>query len=70
MALKAARVLRIEFGGVDILENQDQKRLPAKLNFSCYFADQQRDADIDIAGAMLDHLMAKSRRINPHTTLN
>ena len=77
MALKAARVLRIEFGGVDILENQDQKLLLAELNFpcrfSCYFcccfADQQRDSGIDIAGAMLDHLMAKSRRINPRTTL-
>jgi len=77
MALKAARVLRIEFGRVDILENLDQKLMLAELyfpcRFSCYFccsfADQQRDSGIDIAGAMLNHLMAKSRRINPRTTL-
>lgn len=69
MVLKAARVLRVEFGDVDILENQDQKRLLVKLNFPCYFTDQQRDSGINIAGAMLNYLMAKSRRINPNTTL-
>lgn len=69
MALKAAQVLRVEFGGIDILENQDQKLLLAELNFPCYFADQQRDSGIDIAGAMLDHLIEKSRRLNQHTAL-
>ena len=71
MALKAAQVLSVEFGGIDTLENLDQKRLLAELNFSCYFcccfccccADQQRDSGIDIADAMLDHLIEKS----PHS---
>ena len=59
MALKAARLLGVEFGGVDILENQQRKLVLAELNFPCYFADQQRESGIDIAGMMLDHLLQK-----------
>ena len=69
MAFKAAQVLSVEFGGIDTLENLDQKLVLAELNFSCRFscyfcccfADQQRDSGIDIAGAMLDHLIEKNQ---------
>lgn len=59
MALNAARLLRVEFGGIDILENQQRKLVLAELNFPCYFADQQRESGIDIAEMMLDHLVKK-----------
>lgn len=61
IAVKAAQLLRVEFGGVDLMENADGKIVLAELNFPCYFADQQRDSGIDIAGAMLDHLIAKAQ---------
>jgi len=62
IAVAAARALRLEFGGVDLLEDSRGRLRFAELNFPCYFADQQRDSGIDIAGAMVDHLLAKSRR--------
>ena len=62
LALGAARALRLEFGGADVLEDARGRMVLAELNFPCYFADQQADSGIDIAGAMLDHLLAKARR--------
>jgi hypothetical protein len=66
IAVKAAQLLRVEFGGVDLMENADGKIVLAELNFPCYFADQQRDSGIDIAGAMVDHLIAKSLASTPY----
>ena len=37
LALKAAQVLSVEFGGIDILENLDQKLMLAELNFPLPF---------------------------------
>jgi hypothetical protein len=62
IALEAAKALRLEFGGVDLLEDKRGRVRIAELNFPCYFADQQRDSGIDIAGKMVDYLLAKSRR--------
>jgi RimK-like ATP-grasp domain len=62
IALAAAKALRVEFGGVDLLEDKRGRVRIAELNFPCYFADQQRDSGIDIAGKMVDYLLAKSRR--------
>jgi hypothetical protein len=62
LALRAARLLRTEFGGADILENAAGELRLAELNVPCYFADQQRESGIDIAGAMLDYLAAKADR--------
>ncbi len=63
MALTAARLMRVEFGGVDILENADRELVLAELNFPCYFADQQHASGVDIAGAMMDQLIVKARRM-------
>lgn len=63
MALKAARLMRVEFGGIDILENAERELVLAELNFPCYFADQQHASGVDIAGAMIDQLIVKARRI-------
>ena len=62
IAVTAAKALRLEFGGADVLEDSRGRLRLAELNFPCYFADQQRDSGIDIAGKMVDHLLAKSRR--------
>lgn len=65
MALKAAKLARVEFGGVDLLEDQTGRLVLAELNFPCYFAGQQKDSGIDIAGAMIEHLLVKQRGSRP-----
>jgi ribosomal protein S6--L-glutamate ligase len=62
IALAAARALRLEFGGADVLEDARGRMVLAELNFPCYFASQQHDSGIDIAGAMVDHLLTKAGR--------
>ena len=57
IAIRAAHVLRLDFGGADILEAADGSLRISEFNFPCYFADQQEKSGIDIAGAMVDHLM-------------
>ncbi|MDQ7015283.1 MAG: hypothetical protein Q9N68_02790, partial [Gammaproteobacteria bacterium] len=61
IALHAAQILQLEFGGVDILARPDGTLVFAELNFPCYFADQQNEGGVDISGKILDYLRAKSR---------
>jgi glutathione synthase/RimK-type ligase-like ATP-grasp enzyme len=60
-AIRAVHVLRREFGGVDLLEHPSGRCYLLEVNCPCYFAQAQDVAGIDIAGAMLDHLIAKTR---------
>lgn len=64
IAVRAARVLRLEFGGADIIEADDGVLRICEFNFPCYFADQQQQTGVDIAGALVDHLIA----MPPHPT--
>lgn len=64
MAIQSARTLKLEFGGADVLETADGRLVLAELNFPCYFADQQIDTGVDIAGRMLDFLIRKGRRLH------
>jgi hypothetical protein len=63
LAVKAARALRLEFAGVDVLEHASGRLYVLEANFPCYFPQAQLVAGIDIAGAMLDHLIAKADKI-------
>jgi len=58
-AVAAVRVLRTEFGGVDILAHQSGRLYLLESNFPCYFAHAQLLAGVDVAGRMIDHLLAK-----------
>lgn len=61
IAVSAVKVLGLEFGGVDILFEEDTgKAYIAEVNFPCFFARTQQLTGIDIAGAMLDFLVRKS----------
>jgi len=60
IAIAAARALRLDFGGADILESPDGALTLTELNFPCYFADQTRLTGADIAGAMIDFLAARA----------
>jgi glutathione synthase/RimK-type ligase-like ATP-grasp enzyme len=63
LAIAATRALRLEFAGVDILEHPSGRLYVLEANFPCYFAQAQQAIGVDIAGAMLDHLMAKAVRL-------
>lgn len=60
-AVAAVRALRLEFGGVDLLEGPDRRLHVLEANFPCAFAEAQEFATADIALAMIDHLLAKGR---------
>jgi hypothetical protein len=63
LAVRAVDTLRYEFGGVDVLEHPTGRLYLLESNFPCYFATPQEAAGIDVAGAMLDFLIEKSRRL-------
>jgi hypothetical protein len=63
LAVAAVRALKLELGGVDILEHESGRLYLLEANFPCYFAQSQTVAGIDVAGAMVEHLTAKSRAI-------
>lgn len=64
IAIRAAQVLKLEFGGADIMEAPDGRLVISEFNFPCYFADQQQETGVDIADAIVDRLIA----MPPHPT--
>lgn len=69
IAVAAVRTLGNEMGGVDLLWHRSGRVYLLEANFPCYFAPAEELAGIDVAGAMLDHLMAKARRLVDSTNL-
>ncbi|MBU0660653.1 hypothetical protein KKG22_00570 [Patescibacteria group bacterium] len=62
MAVKAVRSLGYEFGGVDILfEEETNNPYIAEVNFPCFFPTTQHLTNIDISGKMIDYLINKSK---------
>jgi hypothetical protein len=59
LAANAVRATRLELGGVDIVERADGSYV-LESNFPFYFPHAQVEGGIDVAGAMLDHLLAKA----------
>lgn len=64
IAVRSVHAVHRETGGVDILEHPSGRLYLLEANFPCYFPQAQLVAGIDIAGAMVDHLVAKSRALN------
>jgi hypothetical protein len=63
VAVRAVRAIRCEFGGVDILEAPGGRLYLLEANFPCYYPQAQLVAGVDIAGAMVEHLLRKARRL-------
>lgn len=61
-AIRAVNMQGIEFGGVDIMMTDDGPKV-AEANFPCFFPRCQMLTGDDIAGQMVDYLIAKSQRI-------
>jgi hypothetical protein len=53
VAARAAHAQRIQFGGVDVLEDASGRLYLLEVNYPCYFAPAQLVAGIDIAGRMV-----------------
>jgi glutathione synthase/RimK-type ligase-like ATP-grasp enzyme len=62
MAVDAVKSLGYQFGGVDILF-EEETNIPyiAEVNFPCFFPTTQRLTSIDISGQMIDFLINKSK---------
>ncbi|MFH1353929.1 MAG: hypothetical protein ABIH36_01450 [bacterium] len=62
LAIEATQLLGVDFGGVDILIDNESKPFITEVNFPCNFARAQKTTGIDIAGLMVDFLVQKSKR--------
>lgn len=60
LALRAARAVRVDMAGVDILEHPSGRLYLLEANFPCYFPHAQLVAGIDVAGALIDRLIERS----------
>ena len=60
LSVQACQALGLEFGGVDVLVHASGRAYVLEVNFPCYFGHPWRAAGIDVAGDLLDHLLAKS----------
>jgi len=63
MAVRAVKALRLELGGVDILEHRSGRLYLLESNFPLYHAHAETVAGIDVSGAMIEHLVAKACRV-------
>jgi len=62
IAVQSLEALRLEFGGVDLLEHESGRVYLLEANFPCYFAHAQIYGNCDVSGAMLDYLISKSKK--------
>lgn len=70
VAVASLHVLGHEFGGVDLLRGPDGALWLLEANFPCYHAQAQVVGGIDVAGAMVEHLLACRRTASaPGTAL-
>jgi ribosomal protein S6--L-glutamate ligase len=60
LALAAARTIRVELAGVDILEHPSGRLYLLEANFPCYHPQAETGGGIDVSGAMVEHLLAKA----------
>jgi hypothetical protein len=61
VALRACALLGMEHGGVDVLVHASGRVYVLEVNFPCYFGHAQIEGGVDVAGAIVEHLLAKAR---------
>lgn len=67
VAIKAVHALGLEFGGVDILRHPSGRLYLLEANFPCFHGHAETVAGIPVSLHMLDHLIAKARRLSGHS---
>lgn len=69
IAVRAVRAERLAFGGVDVLAHASGRLYVLEVNYPCYFPQATLVGGLDVAGPMLDFLIARARdsvRTRPH----
>ena len=61
LALAAARAIRVELAGVDILSHASGRLYVLEANFPCFFAQATIGGGLDVAGPMVDWLLRKAQ---------
>ena len=61
LSVQATKALGLEFGGVDLLLSKDRTAYIAEVNFPCNFARNQENTGTDVAGAIVDYLVTKTK---------
>lgn len=62
-AVAAVHALRLRFGGVDLLRHASGRIYVLEVNFPCFFAQATLGGGVDVAGPMLDWLVARARAV-------
>ncbi len=62
LAIQSVQIAGLEFGGVDILVTAEGNNFVAEANYPCHFERVQRITGVDIAGKMVDYLLAKNAK--------
>lgn len=62
LAVRGVQALGLEFGGVDLLLDADGNATIAEINYPCNFARNQMNTQVDVAGKIVDYLLAKAAR--------
>lgn len=60
IAVQAVKSIGYEFGGVDILFDEQENPYIAEVNTPCFFPTTQKLTQVDIAGAIIDYLIKKA----------
>jgi hypothetical protein len=60
IAVRAVRAERLGFGGVDVLVHASGRMYVLEVNYPCYFPQATLVGGIDVAGPMLDFLIARA----------
>lgn len=68
MAVKACHALRVDHGGVGILAHPSGRLYLLEANFPCFYAQSRLEAGVDVAGAMVDHLLTRAEALAPPST--
>jgi glutathione synthase/RimK-type ligase-like ATP-grasp enzyme len=63
-AVSSVHELGLEFGGIDVLVDENGDYHIAEVNFPCNFARNQANTGADIAGMIIDYLLKKRSLID------
>ena len=59
IAVRATALTGVELGGCDVLVTECGRAVLLEVNSPCYFPQAQQVVGIDVAGALVEHLIAK-----------